>query len=286
MSRLRTIHNPLSDDIAPLDSQVVISEDPLPKIGSHSWLICGKPGTGKSTLLLGALTSKKSNWYAKKSFDNLFLCSPSARRDPKFDNMVAELSSEGHYWDTFNERILNEILDEVDEYNDEYRHDMEEWEKSKETSPEQPYYTREIGKRRDGKLIIKKIYVERELPRHCLILDDVVNLLPKSTQTSKINDLYCNHRHKKLCIITVSQVYNKLNPIIRRGSNMMSVFHTDNKKEYEAIENDLAVDNDMFKRVYDFATDKMNSFLHVQLCGARPLYFKKFDKIVSDEIPK
>jgi hypothetical protein len=282
---LKTIHNPLSDDIAPLDSQVVISEDPLPKIGSHSWLICGKPGTGKSTLLLGALTSKRSNWYARKSFDNVFLCSPSARRDPKFDDMVSELSSEGKYYDTFNESILNNILDEIDEFNDQYRADTEEWNRHKKNG-EKPYYTRELGKDRNGKIIMKKIFVERELPRHLLVLDDVVNLLPKSTQTSKINDLYCNHRHKKLSIITVSQVYNKMNPIIRRGSNMMSIFHTDNKKEYEAIENDLSVDNDMFKSIYDFATDKMNSFLHIQLCGARPLYFKKFDRIVSDDIPK
>jgi hypothetical protein len=281
---LKTIHNPLSDDIAPLDSQVVISEDPLPKVGSHSWLICGKPGTGKSTLLLGALTSKRSNWYARKSFDNVFLCSPSARRDPKFDDMVSELSSEGKYYDTFNESILNNILDEVDEFNDQYRADTEEWNHHKKNG-EKPYYTRELGKDRNGKIIMKKIFVERELPRHLLVLDDVVNLLPKSTQTSKINDLYCNHRHKKLSIITVSQVYNKMNPIIRRGSNMMSIFHTDNKKEYEAIENDLSVDNDMFKSIYDFATDKMNSFLHIQLCGARPLYFKKFDRIVCDEIP-
>lgn len=282
---MKTIHNPLSDDIAPLDSQVVISEDPLPKIGSHSWLICGKPGTGKSTLLLGALTSKRSNWYARKSFDNVFLCSPSARRDPKFDDMVSELSSEGKYYDTFNESILNNILDEIDEFNDQYRADTEEWNRHKKNG-EKPYYTRELGKDRNGKIIMKKIFVERELPRHLLVLDDVVNLLPKSTQTSKINDLYCNHRHKKLSIITVSQVYNKMNPIIRRGSNMMSIFHTDNKKEYEAIENDLSVDNDMFKSIYDFATDKMNSFLHIQLCGARPLYFKKFDRIVCDDIPK
>jgi hypothetical protein len=282
---LKTIHNPLSDDIAPLDSQVVISEDPLPKVGSHSWLICGKPGTGKSTLLLGALTSKRSNWYARKSFDNVYLCSPSARRDPKFDDMVGELSSEGKYYDTFNENILNGILDEIDEFNDQYRHDVEEWNRHKKND-EKPYYTREMGKDRNGKIIIKKIFVERELPRHLLVLDDVVNLLPKSTQTSKINDLYCNHRHKKLSIITVSQVYNKMNPIIRRGSNMLSVFHTDNKKEYEAIENDLSVDNDMFKSIYDFATDKMNSFLHIQLCGARPLYFKKFDRIVSEDIPR
>jgi len=224
--------------------------------------------------------------YKNYNMEDRFVVVKSLHPIPNdLDDMVSELSSEGKYYDTFNESILNNILDEVDEFNDQYRADTEEWNRHKKNG-EKPYYTRELGKDRNGKIIMKKIFVERELPRHLLVLDDVVNLLPKSTQTSKINDLYCNHRHKKLSIITVSQVYNKMNPIIRRGSNMMSIFHTDNKKEYEAIENDLSVDNDMFKSIYDFATDKMNSFLHIQLCGARPLYFKKFDRIVSEDIPK
>lgn len=265
-----------------LDSQVAPSEDPLPKTGSQSWLICGKPGTGKSTLYLGAITSKRSNWCANKSFDNCFLCSPSAKRDPKFDEMIAELQEDGHYFDTFNEDILQQIMDEIDEFNEQYKHEKEEWAKNKEETGE-GFYTREVGKRRDGRPILKKFTKARELPRHLLILDDVISLLPKSTQTSKINDMYCNMRHKKLCIITISQVFNKLNPIIRRNANMMSIFRTDNRTEYEAIENDLAVDPERFKEIYDYATSgKLNDFLHIQMCGAKPLYFKKFDRIICD----
>jgi hypothetical protein len=279
---MKTIHNPLTDDIVALDSQVVPSEDPLPKVGSQSWLICGKPGTGKSTLYLGAITSKRSNWYAKKSFDNTFLCSPSAKRDPKFDDMISELTEEGHYFDTFSEEILEQIMDEIDEFNEQYKKDKAEWQANKEEHGE-GFYTRELGKRRDGRPMIKKITTPRVLPRHLLILDDVVSLLPKSTQNSRINDMYCNMRHKKLCIITISQVFNKLNPIIRRNANMMSIFRTDNKTEYDAIENDLAVDPVKFKQIYDFATgSKVNDFLHIQMCGAKPIYFKKFDRIVED----
>ena len=270
--------NPLTEDLNAFDSQVKESEEPLPKEGSQSWLICGKPGTGKSTLLLRAITSSKSNWCACKNFDMVFLCSPSAKHDPKFEDLVQELMNDGRYYDSFDEKVVDEVLERVDEYNSQYKDDLQEYNQNKKSG--KGYYSREIGKDKRGKPIVKKIYEKPSLPRHLLILDDVVNDLPRSTQKSKINALYCNHRHKKLCIITVSQIYNKLNPIIRRGANMISVFHTDNKTEYDALERDLAVDSEKFKKIYDFATDKMNSFLHIQLCGAKPLYFKKMDRII------
>jgi hypothetical protein len=271
--------NPLTEDLNAFDSQVKDSEEPLPSSGSQSWLICGKPGTGKSTLLLRAITSSKSTWCACKNFDLVFLCSPSAKHDPKFGDLVGELSEDGRYYDTFDEKVLDEILDRVDAFNHQYKKDVQEYSETKKDG--KGFYSREVGQDKRGKPIMKKIYEKPLLPRHLLILDDVVNDLPKSTQKSKINALFCNHRHKKLCIITVSQIYNKLNPIIRRGANVLSVFRTDNKAEYEALENDLAVDSDKFKKIYDFATDKLNSFLHIQLCGARPIYFKKFDRIIS-----
>jgi hypothetical protein len=275
--------NPLTEDLNAFDSQVKESEDPLPSDGSQSWLICGKPGTGKSTLLLRAITSSKSKWCSKNNFDLVFLCSPSAKHDDKYNDLVNELTSEGRYYDTFDEKVLDDILDLIDDYNKQNKEDIEEFNQHKKdkTDPKGPFYSREIGVDKRGKAIIKKIYDKPLLPRHLLILDDVVNDLPKIQQKSRINALYCNHRHKKLCIITVSQIYNKLNSIIRRGANMISVFHTDNKKEYEALQNDLCIDNKEFKKVYEFATDKMNSFLHIQLCGAKPIYFKKFDRILT-----
>jgi hypothetical protein len=269
--------NPLTADLNAFDSQVKDSDEPLPSSGSQSWLICGKPGTGKSTLLLRAITSSKSPWQACSSFDLVFLCSPSAKHDPKFHSLVSELTEDARYFDSFDEEILDQILERVDAYNTQNKEDTQEYNANKKNG--KGFYSREVGRDKKGKPIIKKIYEKPLLPRHLLILDDVVNDLPKSTQKSRINSLYCNHRHKKLCIITVSQIYNKLNPIIRRGANMISVFRTDNKTEYNALERDLAVDSEKFKQVYDFATDKLNSFLHIQLCGARPLYFKKFDRI-------
>lgn len=281
---LKEIPNPLTEDLVPLDSQVKITDEPLPSVGNHSWVICGRKGTGKSSLLLNALTSKKSPWCCKKSFDNVFLCSQSAGKDDKFADMVEELAEEGHFHSTFNEKILSDIEDEIRTFNQQYKDDLAEYKMNKEATG-RGYYTRVVGKDRNGKDLLKKFYKERLLPRHLIILDDCINLLPRSTANSKINDLYTNHRHLKASIITTSQVYNKLSTAIRRNADMLSLFRTENAQEYDAISGDWCIDPKTFNQVWDFATAEPHSFLHVQVCGPRPIFFKKFNRILMDDIP-
>jgi hypothetical protein len=281
---LKEIPNPLTEDLVPLDSQVKITEEPLPSVGSHSWVICGRKGTGKSSLLLRALTSKKSPWCCSKSFDNVFLCSQSAGKDDKFAEMVEELAEEGHFHSTFNEKILEDIEEEIKAYNKQYKDDMAEYKSNKEITGK-GFYTRNMGRGKDGREIIKKFHKERQLPRHLIILDDCINLLPRSTANSRINDLYTNHRHLKASIITTSQVYNKLSTAIRRNADMLSLFRTENAQEYDAISGDWCIDPKTFDKVWDFATAEPHSFLHVQVCGPRPIFFKKFNRIMMDDIP-
>ena len=149
--------NPLTEDLESFDSQVKESEEPLPKEGSQSWVICGKPGTGKSTLLLRAIKSAKSNWCAGKNFDLVFLCSPSAKHDDKFQDLVQELMNDGRYYDTFDEKILDEILDLIDDYNKQNKEDVTEYNQTKKdkTDPKGPFYSREIGVDKKGKPVIK-----------------------------------------------------------------------------------------------------------------------------------
>jgi hypothetical protein len=209
------------------------------------------------------------------------LCSQSAHKDDKFNDLVEGLEEVGHFYDTFNEGILEEILQEITDFNNQYKQDVEEF-KFNSLNSKKGYYTRVVGKTKEGKDIIDKIYKERLLPRHLLILDDCINLLPRSTQNSKISDLYTNHRHYKLSIITTSQCYKKLNTTIRRNSDMLSLFRTENFSEYESIREDWSIDRKKFDAVWEFATDKPNSFLHIVVTGVRPVFFKKFNKIVME----
>jgi hypothetical protein len=273
--------NPLTNDLTALDEQVKISEDPIPSSGNHSWLIVGKKGTGKSSLLLRSILSKKSPYCCNKAFDMVFLCSQSAHKDDKFNDLIEGLEEVGHFYETFNEGILEEILEEITDFNNEYKQDVQEF-KFNSLNGKKGYYTRVVGKTKEGKDIIQKIYKERLLPRHLLILDDCISLLPRSTQNSKISDLYTNHRHYKLSIITTSQIYKRLNTSIRRNSDLLSLFRTENASEYESIREDWSIDRKKFDAVWDYSTDKPNSFLHIVVTGVRPIFFKKFNRIIEE----
>ena len=47
---------------------------------SFFWLICGKPGSGKTSLLINALASKKEHCIHRKVFDKILLVMPKNSR--------------------------------------------------------------------------------------------------------------------------------------------------------------------------------------------------------------
>ena len=51
-----------SNAIGQLDNQVIISDSPIPK-SSFVWIVCGKRGTGKTSLIFSLLDNKWRNRY-------------------------------------------------------------------------------------------------------------------------------------------------------------------------------------------------------------------------------
>lgn len=236
--------NPLSSDISPMDNQVVKTDDPLP-LGNSIYIFCGKRGSGKSTLLLNLLKRKTSPYH--KSFDNIFLCSSTALRDEKFSNLIDELKEDDKYYDTINENVMNEIIEKITQFNDDYK-------------KEHP----------------------KKTPRNLLILDDVIHLLPSSTEKSSINQIFTNGRHLKLSTWICTQQLTKLNRLIRTNADLLSFFPNDNKKEFETLSEEWSIDPKLLQSIYNFATDAPNSFLHISFCGRKPVFFKKFDRIIVE----
>lgn len=241
MSKFTTIKNVISDEIQPLDNQVQRNDEPLP-LRPVSFLIVGRKGSGKSSLLLNILKRKSSPYY--KAFDNVYLISPTAKKDPKFDKLVDELSRDDKFFEELNESIIEDIVSRINIFNSEFK---DEYPKSE--------------------------------PRNLLILDDCLHMLPTSTSKSTINMIYTCQRHLKLTIFTCTQQLNKLNRLIRTNADMLAFFPTDNKKEFECICDEWSIEPKFFKEIYDYATDKDNSFLHI-VFGRRPQFYKRFDKIV------
>lgn len=241
MFKLSSNRNPLSGEIAPLDNQVVKTDEPLPQ--AHIvYIICGKRGSGKSTLLLNLLKRKNSPYH--KFYDNIMMCSPTAGRDPKFDKLVEELQREDKFYDTLNDDVINDIVERLKQFNDDY-------------AVEHP----------------------KSQPHNLLILDDCIHLMGTSNAHSSLNQLFSNGRHLKLTLFLCTQKLNKLSTLCRSQADLITFFPNDNQKEFDTLENEWNIDPKLLKAVYNYATDEPNSFLHISLFGRRPQFFKRFDKI-------
>jgi Cdc6-like AAA superfamily ATPase len=240
----KTRENALSCELAPLDNQVHKTDDPLPE-GHISYIFCGKKGSGKSTLILNLLKRKTSPYHRR--FDNIYMISPTAMRDPKFDKLIEELQRDGKFYEELNEENINNIIEKIKAFNDKF---AEEFPKKK--------------------------------PFNLLLLDDCIHMMPTSTQQSTIQQLWTNQRHLKLSIFLATQKLNKLPTLCRANADLISFFPNDNRKEFECLENEWSIDPKLLKSVYDFATDSPNSFLHISFFGRKPTFFKKFDRIILE----
>ena len=253
---MKTIENKLSSELVPLDHQVKKSTDPLPVGNNLIWALISQKGGGKSTLLLNVLKNKNSPWH--KIFHNIYLVSPTASKDSKFEKLINELEKDDKYFYEYTTENIEKIIDEIKKFNEDF---IEKQELANE-------------KRKNKKPI--------EKPNNLIIFDDCLADLPSSTQGSPINKLFTTSRHLKSSIIITTQKFNKINPLLRNQIDLLSIFNTNSKREYDTIVGDLNVDPDRFKRLYDFSTSEPFSFLHVNVFGGKPKFFKKFDEIIEE----
>jgi hypothetical protein len=249
MSRIKSTENPLTLSLGkPRDKQLKRTEDPLPKTGYVNWLLVGNKGSGKSTIILNALHHKDAY---KGFFDSIFIVSPTAGRDDKFKKLVKENK---HYTEC-TPAVVEEIMDEIQEWNDDFKKEQD------------------ALKKKEG-----KDFVPEPAPHHLIIFDDCIADLPKSSQRSIINRLYTCNRHYKTSIWTASQKLKAINPLIRTNCDLLSLWRVESNTEKKGILDEFSIPEE----VYDYATEQANSFLHVSLFSGKPIFFKKFDRIVIE----
>ena len=102
--------------------------DPLQKDNHNIWLIVGKKGSGKSTFVLNLL--RKKEMY-RRHFNNIYLVSPTAQRDDKFQKLCDELKQSNNCYDECSAETLNEIRERVEKFNDEFLSDEKNIKKNK-----------------------------------------------------------------------------------------------------------------------------------------------------------
>lgn len=264
-----TEHNELSDILRPRDNQVQRIESPLPISNGVIWILNGMKGSGKSTLMINSL-SKGSPYF--QQYDKIYFCSPTAEKDSKLAKLVGETKQNDNYYNEFHNEIMCEILEKIKEFNEEYIKAQEE----DSEDDEDPVFGKKTKKKKS-----KKPRIIRQ-PHSLLILDDCIHAISKSSKDNYLNQIITQSRHFKTDVWITTQKYNKLPTIIRTNADLLTVFPTNNSKEFETIENDWSIDPKLLKEVYDFAISKEpNSFLHISFFSGKPTFYQKFNKIIS-----
>jgi len=100
------VDNALGDHILP----------PFPN-QSFFMLICGKAGSGKTSLLINMLSQKDSNRIYRKVFDKILLVMPTNSRKSMKHNPLDDLPDDQTF-NEFNYNVINRVKEIRDEFDD------------------------------------------------------------------------------------------------------------------------------------------------------------------------
>jgi len=230
--------HPLSAEMKAHDNQLIKSDDVLP-LGSRIFSLIGPKGSGKTSIVLSLLTSKKSPFH--KYFNNILLVSPTAKYDDKIKPLQQEVASEGKYWEALNEKTAEEMIDMLNQLNEQH-----------------------TGK--------KKI-------QNLIILDDCTQSFPTGRKPNKISGLFTNSRHLKASIWVITHKYSSMPSLFRNQIDALFIFRTNSKQEIESLKRNLNCDEDEFDQNLMKATEEDHSFLFVNLIGGRCKMYRRFDEL-------
>ena len=135
-----------------------------------------------------------------------------------------------------------------------------------------------------------------------IIADDFADSKAFSRNSPLLNQLYVRGRHNAISIITATQKFNALSPIIRVNSRQLFFFRLRNYKEIETMVEELsavlikkssvaeaknlAEAKKLMLELYNIATEEPYSFLFINFmkADANEMFYKRFDaKLVIDE---
>jgi hypothetical protein len=198
----------LSSSLKTFDDQLELNDNLIFNRKCWHYLICGKRGSGKTSLLLSLLTTPKKDGGLMKEFDKIYMVSSTALKDSKLDDLVEELERGG----TFHSEFTNDVMTEIME-------DME-----------------------------RTTAAKKKTPHYLLILDDVIQSLPMNRKRGQaFNKFLVSSRHYKSSMIILTQRLNELSPLVRSQSDIVSYYRSDNKKEDKIFMETYNVQEEMLK---------------------------------------
>lgn len=235
----RVESNPLTTKMSALDHQVDTGKNaPFPK--SHFlYLIVGSVGSGKTTVALRLLKIPKEDGGFRKAFNTIYVVSPTAKYDDKWDRLIKEVDEDGNYYQECTDETMGNIIEKIEVFN----------ERNKGASS-------------------------------LVIIDDCVDSFT-TKKKSKLDKLILTLRHLKTTVFLMSQKLNSIPTLIRAQARCITFFPTINRREEQTFYNEINVDEELFKKIMDFcSTGDDHPFLHVKLGEGRPIFFRKYNRIL------
>jgi tRNA A37 threonylcarbamoyladenosine biosynthesis protein TsaE len=122
-----------------------------------------------------------------------------------------------------------------------------------------------------------------------VIVDDFADD-PKFVHSSNnvLNTLYVRGRHNMISVITASQKFTALSPLIRVNATELYIYRLRNYKDLESFIDEVSAvaDKKTLMELYNLATSEPYSFLYVKLTAKtkNDMFFIRFDKklIIKD----
>ena len=224
------VDNPLGDHILP----------PFPN-QSFFMLICGKAGSGKTSLLINMLTQKDKNRIYRKVFDKILLVMPSNSRKSMKNNPLDDLPDDQTF-EEFNHRVIERVKEIRDEFD-------------------------ELDKK-------------RKRPRNqLLILDDITATLKNNDIQKALIELATNRRHLKLSIILLVQFIRAVPRPVRFQITQVVFFKPANQLDSKIIQEEyINLPHDQYNDLTRFVWVNSHDFLFID--KQNETYFKNLQKII------
>jgi hypothetical protein len=198
-------------------------KEPFPN-QSFFWVICGRAGSGKTSLLINALSAKNENRIYRKVFDKITLVMPKNSRRSIKNNPMDDLPPDQQF-ESFGTDVMTKVK--------EIREEFDELDKKKKRPRNQ-----------------------------LLILDDVTAYL--KDDPSLLIEMATNRRHLKLSIILLVQFIRAIPRPVRFQVTTITFFKPSNELDAKIIEEEYVnLKKDVFKDMTRFVWTNAHDFLMI-----------------------
>jgi GTPase SAR1 family protein len=242
-------------------------KEPFPS-KSFFWVICGKPGSGKTSLLVNALTGKNENRVYRKVFDKILLVMPSNSRASLKKSPFEDLP-EDQQFETFDQRVVDRIMMIRKEFDDKPVVEKTNTTFDNRLQPDVVPESPPKPKKKKNKNIL-------------LILDDITAYLKDDPHL--LIELSTNRRHLKLSICLLVQFLRSIPRVVRFQITDITIFKPANELDAKVIEEEfINMAKGEFNELKRAVWESKHDFLFINKDSES--YYKNLQKIHFKQIP-